>query len=232
MAADGAIGVECLRRPPCAAVGQIVAYPVAAWFGDLKMPSLMELSSELVDFVRLDGMPLPLVVDAAVVIDGEDGAFEKDGGDDFAIGDAWICPIGISHKNQCLMMLSPDLKMSIDAAVVVDDERDEFSLPLPKKEVPEMDLTSSRYRRRAGRCGSFDRVLLGGGFVEDEGDATATVGTVRVTSMLAGTRRIWKGSLSSSFCRVPIIGLSLLGKVVERQPSLVEPMEHRTLVLR
>ncbi|KAL5984946.1 hypothetical protein ACLOJK_038783 [Asimina triloba] len=49
----------------------------------------------------LQGTSLPLVVDAAVVIDGEDDTFKKDGGDEFAAGKASICPIGIGHKNWC-----------------------------------------------------------------------------------------------------------------------------------
>ncbi|KAL5993855.1 hypothetical protein ACLOJK_038212 [Asimina triloba] len=79
-----------------------------------------------------EGTPLLLVVDAAVVIDGEDGAFKKDGGDEFAVDDVRIFSIRIGHKNRCLMMLPLDLKMSIDAVVVTDDERDGFSLLLPE----------------------------------------------------------------------------------------------------
>ncbi|KAL5999966.1 hypothetical protein ACLOJK_034643 [Asimina triloba] len=77
-------------------------------------------------------------------IDNGQAANEEDGGDEATAGDAWIWPIRISHKNKCLMILLPDLKMLIDAVVVADEERDGFPLSLLEKEVPELDCGLDR----------------------------------------------------------------------------------------
>ncbi|KAL6001901.1 hypothetical protein ACLOJK_040465 [Asimina triloba] len=85
------------------------------------------------------------------------------------------------------------------------------------------------------RLRSSDRVLVVGGFAEDEGDAAAAAGTVRMMSASVRACRILKGSLSPSFCLVSIVYPLLPEKTVGRQPWLslsVGMMEHRTLVLR
>ncbi|KAL5985681.1 hypothetical protein ACLOJK_027667 [Asimina triloba] len=60
-------------------------------------------------------------------INGQIASIEEDDGGGLAAIDAWICAIGIDHKNPRLMMLPPDLTMPIDAVVVADDKRDGFS---------------------------------------------------------------------------------------------------------
>ncbi|KAL6007899.1 hypothetical protein ACLOJK_033404 [Asimina triloba] len=51
---------------------------------------------------------------AAARIDGGDDALKKVVGDEFAVGDAWICSIGIDHKNRWTTMLLSRSENSAD----------------------------------------------------------------------------------------------------------------------
>ncbi|KAL5996816.1 hypothetical protein ACLOJK_007736 [Asimina triloba] len=172
--------------------------------GGMSLPLVVDTSMLIIDSIAGHDDGAHAVVDTGLMIDGEDGAFEKDGGDER----------GSAGEGE-------------DAVV-------DACCCYPRWLAVTTNLRSACHRHRAGRLGLFDRVLVGGGFAGDEGYVAAAAGTARVTSKLSGTRRIWKGLSSPSCCQVPIVGLSLPGKVARWQPwlpSLVEPMKHRTLVL-
>ncbi|KAL6000574.1 hypothetical protein ACLOJK_024273 [Asimina triloba] len=104
-------------------------------------------------------------------------AIEEDDGGELAAIDAWICVIGIVHKNRGLMMLPPDLTMPIDAVRVAVGERDGLPLPLSeKKEVLEMGCGLDRsglHTSSPADCMGWicRRGVANDGFTVKEGDA-------------------------------------------------------------